>query len=152
MIVGFFGPLPPVLSCGLYYIPGVSISLLHHHAQKATNETDGGVSVGVIDDGESTPVSNRGMSKRLSRRDSTSEGDRQLKKLFRAIQDGDTNLVSIPPFTLLFLPSPYLFPLSISPLFYFFLFSSLLPLDLSSLKIWHLGWTISQYSLVSFCV
>ena len=99
MIVGVF--LDP---CPLYYHVGCIIflgfpfrSCAHHHAQKATNETDGDVSVGVIDDGESTPVSNRGMSKRLSRRDSTSEGDRQLKKLFRAIQDGDTNLVSIPP-------------------------------------------------------
>lgn len=50
---------------------------------------------GVVEDGESPVVirTNKRMSKRLSMRESMSEGDRQLKKLFRAIQDGDTNLV-----------------------------------------------------------
>ena len=98
-------------------------------------------------------MSNRGMSKRLSRIDSTShEGDRQLKKLFRAIQDGDTNLVSIPPFTLLLLPSPYLFPLSISPLFYSFLFSS--PPSSRPLKSEDLAFRVDNFSIQSsfFCV
>ena len=41
----------------------------------------------VVTDGESPVVirSNKRMSKRISMRDSMSEGDRQLKKLFRGI-------------------------------------------------------------------
>ena len=74
----------------------LSEAQIRHTQQKATNETDGGMSVGVVTDGESPVVirSNKRMSKRMSMRESMSEGDRQLKKLFRAIQDGDTNLVS----------------------------------------------------------
>lgn len=63
---------------------------------------DGGVAVGVVDmvDGESpVMVRNKRLSKRMSvresMRESMSEGDRQLKKLFMAIQDGDTNLVRV---------------------------------------------------------
>ena len=45
--------------------------------------------------GDESPViiRNRRINKRMSLRESTTEVDRQLKKLFRAIQDGDTNLV-----------------------------------------------------------
>ncbi len=38
-------------------------------------------------------IRSRRMSKRLIHRESVHESDRQLKKLFRAIQDGDVNLV-----------------------------------------------------------
>ena len=71
----------------------------YKHLQKQQRET-GGVAGGVADlEQESPPVviRSRRMSKRISvresMRESVSEMDRQLKKLFRAIQDGDTNLV-----------------------------------------------------------
>jgi len=59
-----------------------------------------GVALGVANmvDGESSALlkskkTSRKMSARDSARVSMSEGDKQLKKLFRAIKDGDTNLV-----------------------------------------------------------
>lgn len=66
------------------------------HHTKVEGE-DVGVAVGVaemVDKDSPVVIRSRRMSKRSSLRDSTSDMDRQLKKLFRAIQDGDTNLVS----------------------------------------------------------
>ncbi len=73
----------------------------HYKSQQKQGSGEGGAGlVGVADlvEQESPVViRSRRMSKRISVRDSVrdsiSETDRQLKKLFRAIQDGDTNLV-----------------------------------------------------------
>lgn len=65
--------------------------------QKQSGE-EGDVAGGVADMGDTeNPVvmRSRRMSKRISMRESMSEMDRQLKKLFRAIQDEDTNLVCV---------------------------------------------------------
>ena len=63
--------------------------------QRARGKDEVGVAGGVVEVVDSPVVirSNKRLSKRMSLRDSMSEGDRQLKRLFRAIQDGDTNLV-----------------------------------------------------------
>ena len=44
-------------------------------------------------DNSVTSIRSRRMSKRMSLKEPIHESDRRLKKLFRAIQDGDVNLV-----------------------------------------------------------
>lgn len=60
----------------------------------------GGAGGGATGDGESatSSVKSRRMSRRLSNKEMSHESDRQLKKLFKAITDGDVNLVSFSVF------------------------------------------------------
>lgn len=54
----------------------------------------GGGGTSVDGDGATSSVKSRRMSRRMSGKELSNESDRQLKKLFRAITDGDVNLVS----------------------------------------------------------
>ena len=59
----------------------------------------GGAVTGAVTDvdgkGQGSNTKSRRMSRKMSMKEPTQESDRQLKKLFRAIQDGDVNLVGL---------------------------------------------------------
>jgi len=62
------------------------------------------VSGGVTDvdgKGQGSSSKSRRTSRKMSMKEPTQESDRQLKKLFRAIQDGDANLVGFRQYFLL---------------------------------------------------
>lgn len=65
--------------------------------QKASGGVGGEEGECVVDGVIESPVVIRSkrVGKRMSIRESVSEMDRQLKRLFRAIQDEDTNLVGV---------------------------------------------------------